>query len=120
MNSGMSSSLMPQLNTRDVTARYLPRVLSLTSRPWKKDFSSFATILIASIVPAIVFEELLGDLLAPGHLEVEYHALRRRAVLPKIGSMVLPLFLRRLHFHVGFIGLDVSALQQIALHHLDH
>ena|SRR6516164_486767 len=43
MNSGMSSSLMPQLNTRDMTARYLPRVLSLISRPRKKDFSSFAT-----------------------------------------------------------------------------
>jgi hypothetical protein len=69
MNSGMSSSLMPQLNTRDMTARYLPRVLSLTSRPRKEDFSSFATILIASIVANLVIGKQRRLLPSPGRLD---------------------------------------------------
>jgi hypothetical protein len=52
-----------------MTARYLPRVLSLTSRPRKEDFSSFATILIASIVANLVIGKQRRLLPSPGRLD---------------------------------------------------
>ena len=69
---------------------------------------------------AIVFEEFFGDLLASRHLEVEDNSLHRRAVLPEVSFMVLANLLRRPYTDVRFVGLDVAAGKQIALHNIHH
>ena len=68
---------------------------------------------------AEVLEDLSGNLAAARHLEVEYHALAGRAVLPEIPGMVLSLFLFCLHSNVGFVGLNVGPGEQIVLHRAD-
>src|SRR6266700_1986918 len=67
----------------------------------------------------IVLEELLGDLLASRHLEVEDHSLTRRAELPEKGAMVLPLLFRCLHVYVRLVGLYVASGEQVALRRVD-
>ena len=77
-------------------------------------------ISIAMQYAAEVFENLSGNLAAAGHLEVEDHALAWRRVLPEEGTMVRVYFLRDLHADVGFVGLDIVAGEQVALHNIDH
>src|SRR5208337_3128968 len=68
----------------------------------------------------VIFEDLFRHLARARHLEVEDHALARRTVLPEVGFMVLAFLFPRLHADGRFVGLDVTAGQQIALHHLDN
>jgi hypothetical protein len=68
---------------------------------------------------AIILEELPGHFSCARHFEVEDHTLRRRAVLPEPSSVILTFLVRCLHAAVGFVGLDIAAGQQVALHSIN-
>ncbi len=61
-----------------------------------------------------------GDRFRSRHLKIEDHAFARRTVLPEAGAVVGTLLIRCLHAHMCFVGLDVTAGDQIALHCVDY
>src|SRR6202034_2741193 len=84
------------------------------------DLFAVAGISIGVQYAGVIFKDLFRHLAAARHFEVEDHASTGRTVLPEVGFMVRAFLFRRLYPDGCFVGLDVTASQQIALHHIDY
>ena len=74
-----------------------------------------ALVAIALQDASVIAKELGGTFPRPAHAKVEDDRSTGPAVLELIGLVVAALGLVALHADRGFIGLDVSAFEQIAL-----
>ena len=74
-----------------------------------------ALVAVALEDAPIISEELGGTFSRPAHAKVEDDRSAGPAVLELVGLVVAALGFLALHADRGFVGLDVSALEQIAL-----
>src|SRR5258708_22014169 len=65
-------------------------------------------------------QKLFRPIPSSAQTEVEHHRSSRSTVLPQVGLMILPVALMHLHIHRSFIGLNVSAAEQLSPHRRGH